>query len=183
MTFQNKYSHPLVIINTHVAHMNVSFGGTPKGVMLQSNDRLTYLLLVRLPQSLLIPLLIHSGSSGFKKLVIPGTCRRGTAQGDAHINMYDSPQGGQPVWAEARHQGLARSQFGASYYPPESFLLPIRILFSDRIHLTLLAPQEGDIGWPACITARADRHACAHRYPATVHCSSTLESVPSNQNF
>ena len=24
MTFQDKYSHPLVIINTHVAHMNAS---------------------------------------------------------------------------------------------------------------------------------------------------------------
>ena len=45
--------------------------------MLQSNDRLTYLPLVRLPQSLLIRILIHSGTSSFKGLVITHKCRRG----------------------------------------------------------------------------------------------------------
>ena len=151
--------------------------------MLQSNDQLTYLSLVQLPQSLLIQLLIHSGSSGFKGLVIPHTRRRGTAEADAPSNMYQCPQGRQPVWAEAPHQGLARSQFRAFPPPPGSPLLLICILFSDRIELTLLAPPEGVFGRPACITARPDRHARAHRHPAIVHSSSTLASVVSNQNF
>ena len=151
--------------------------------MLQSKDRLTYLLLVRLPQSLPIQLLIHWGSSRFKGLVIPHTRRRGTAEADAPINMYQSAQGRQPVWAEAPHQGLARLQFRALHHPTESPLLPIRILLSDRIDLTLLAPPGGVFNWPACITARPDRHARAHRHLVIVHCSSTLEYVLSNQNF
>ena len=150
---------------------------------MQSNDRLTYLPLVRLPQSLLIQLLIQLGSSGFKGLVIPNTRRRGTAEADAPINMHQSHQRRQPVWAEAPHQGLAKSQFRAFYDPPESPLFPIRILFGDKIDLTLLVPPEGVSDRPACITARPDRHAPAHRHSAIVQSSSTLQSVLSNQNF
>ena len=91
MTFQNKHSHPLVIINTHVVHMNASLCGTPKGVMLQSNNQLTYLPLVRLPQSLLIELHFHWGSSSFKGLLVPHARRCGTAEADAPINVYRSP--------------------------------------------------------------------------------------------
>ena len=145
--------------------------------MLQSNDLLTYLPLVSLPRSLLIQLFIHSGSSGFKRLVIPPTHRRGTAGADAPISMHQSPQGQQPVWAEATHTGVARWQFRAFYHPPESPLLSIRELFSDWIDLTLLAPREGVFNRPACITARPHRHARAHRHSAIIHSSSTLESV------
>ena len=60
---------------------------------------------------------------------------------------------GLPEWAEATHQAFARSQFRAFYHPPESLLLPICILFSDRIDLTLLALPERVFHPPACITA------------------------------
>ena len=36
------------------------------------------------------------------------------------------------MWAEAPHQGLARSQFRAFYHPLELPKLPIRIHFSNR---------------------------------------------------
>ena len=78
-------------------------------------------------------------------------------------------------WAEAPHQGLARSQFRAFYHPPESPLLLIRVLFRDRIDL--LAPPEGVFDRPACITARPHRHARAHRHPAIFYFSIALESV------
>ena len=45
------------------------------------------------------------------------------------------------MWAEAPHQGLARSQFWAFYLPLESPWLPIGIHFGNRIELTLLAPN------------------------------------------
>ena len=147
-----------------------------------TTDLLTFLL-VCLPQSLLIQLLIYWGSSSFKGLVNPHTRKRGTAEADAPINMYQSPQVRQSVWAEAQHQGLGTSHFRAFYHPPASPLLPIRILFSDRIDLTVLAPPGGVFDRPASITARPDRHARAHRLLAIVHSSSTLQYVLSNRNF
>ena len=58
-----------------------------------------------LPQPLPLQLLFQWGSPSFKGLVIPHTRRCGTAEADAPINMYQSPQGRQPVWAEAPHRG------------------------------------------------------------------------------
>ena len=86
-----------------------------------AEQRPTYFLLARcaLPQPLPLQLLFHQGSSSFKGLVISNTRRCRTAEADAPINMYQSPQGRQPVWAEAPHQGLARLQFRAFYHPLE----------------------------------------------------------------
>ena len=46
---------------------------------------------------------------------------------------------GVPVWAEAPHQGLARSEFRAFYHPPESPLFPNRVLIGNWMEPTLLA--------------------------------------------
>ena len=63
------------------------------------------------------PDMTYLPTSSFKGLVIPHSRRRGTAEADAPINVHQSPQGQQPVlWAEAPHQGLARSQFWAFYH-------------------------------------------------------------------
>ena len=75
--------------------------------------------LVLLPQPLPLQLLFHYGSSSFKGLVIPHARRRDTAQADAPINVHQSPEGRQPLWAETLHQSLARSQFWAFYHPLE----------------------------------------------------------------
>ena len=54
------------------------------------------------------------------------------------------------MWAEAPHQGLARSQFRAFYHPPESPLFPNRVLIGNWIELTLLASLlRPSMGWPA----------------------------------
>ena len=64
---------------------------------------------------------------------MPHARRHGTAEAD------QSPQGRQPVWAEAPHQGLANSQFWAFYHPLEVPQLPIRFHLCNRTELTLLA--------------------------------------------
>ena len=41
------------------------------------------------------------------------------AEVNASIHVYQSSQGGQPMWAEAPHGVLVRSQFRALYHPLE----------------------------------------------------------------
>ena len=54
------------------------------------------------------------------------------------------------MWAEAPHQGLARSEFRAFYHPPESPLFPNHVLIGNWIELTLLASLlRPSMGWPA----------------------------------
>ena len=84
---------------------------------------------------------------------------------------------GRPVWAEAPHPGFSQIIILGLLSSTGVGLAPIGILFSDRIELILLAPAEGVFDRPACIKAQPDRHARAHRHPAIVHSSSTLESI------
>ena len=53
-----------------------------------------------------------------------------------------------PVWADAPHHGLARSEFRAFYHPTESPSLPNAVIIGNWIELTLLPsmlrPSMGD---------------------------------------
>ena len=73
---------------------------------------------------------------------------------------------GLPVWAEAPHQGLARSQFRAFYHPPESPFFPNRVPIGNWIELTLLAWMlRPSMGWPAVSTALEAKERAASTGP------------------